>query len=174
MRQKHFAALALVIWLGVVAWVSSMVVVKPQVFGGQSLEADGAVAEQIRRELQQADQMRAALATLNAPVRTAAVGQIVALPPTMAQAEAEAVTIDGSPLAEPGVRVVSFIISGDSVASRAMIDGKIVGRGARLSDGTVVRSIGSQAVRLEDSSGQIQTLEVRLPSDPRNSARVKP
>jgi len=171
-KQKQFAAIALAAWLAVVAWVGSMILAKPQAFSGNPSDTDGAAAAQIEQQIQRADRTRTALATLDSPERSVAGAQIVALAPTAAPAQNGGV--DGTGVGEPGERVVSFIISGDSVASRALIDGRLVGRGARLGDGAIVRRIDSQSVRIEDANGVTQTLLLRLPNDPLKNSGVKP
>lgn len=169
MKQKHFAALALTAWLGVVAWVGSMILAKPQAFPSAFSDADDSVAAQIQLEIQQADQLGAALMALDASKPATASASIIALTPAAptaaAPGEGGAPGIDGAAPGAPAARVVSFIISGAGLASRAMIDGVMVGAGARLGDGAVVRSISARSVVIRDSEGVMHTLAVRAPGD---------
>jgi hypothetical protein len=71
--------------------------------------------------------------------------------------------LDGAPAAP---RIVSLIISGAGMAPRAMIDGALVGPGARLGDGAVVSRIEARAVHIRDGEGVMHRLALRLPGDP--------
>ncbi|HAI58824.1 MAG TPA: hypothetical protein DCM32_02980 [Xanthomonadaceae bacterium] len=168
MRPKHYAALALLAWLAVVGWVGSMVAGKPRAFVGGFGDADAVVAGQIQLEIQRVEQVRTALQALAAaaPPPAQAAG-VVAEPPPMPGTEDGAGP--GTALAavsRPGDRVVSLILSGASIATRAIVDGRMVGPGTRLDDGAIVRSIGPRSVRIEEADGTQRTLALRTPGDP--------
>ena len=166
MRAKHYAAAALVAWLAVVGWVGSMVVGKPQAFIGGFGDTDAATAAQIQLEIQRAEQVGAALQALAAAPAPAWTGGIVAEPPPRPETEGGAGpgTLAAS-AGGPAERVVSMILSGASIATRAMIDGRLVGAGARLDDGAIVRSIGPRSVRIQEADGTLRTLALRTPGD---------
>lgn len=168
MKQKQFAALSLVAWLAVVGWVGSMILAKPQAFSAGFAEADGALAAQIQLEIQQADALAVALGAIQTSPRRADEPSIIALPPT--PEEAGLVTGTGSTAGtaadETATRVVSLIISGAGMVSRAMIDGVLVETGARLGDGAVVRRIEPRTVLIRDTEGVTHTLALRTPGEP--------
>lgn len=168
MKQKQFAALSLMAWLAVVGWVGSMILVKPQAFPAGFAEADGAVAAQIQREIQQADALGAALGVLQATPRGMGEATIIAMPPTPVAADlaAGAASPTGTLEGGPAPRVVSLILSGAGIAARAMIDGVLVGTGARLDDGAVVRRIEPRTVLIRDTEGVMHTLALRTPGEP--------
>lgn len=170
MKPKQFAAIALAAWLAVVGWVGSMILAKPQAFPAGFNDADESVAAQIQLEIQQAEQIRAALATLEAPEPSVATAPIIALTPAApspgAATEGGVAGVAGGAGGAPAERVVSFILSGDGLASRAMINGVLVGAGARLDDGAVVRRIGPRSVVIRDAEGVTHTLAVRVPGEP--------
>jgi hypothetical protein len=173
MRPKHHASLALAAWLAVVGWVGSMVVGKPQAFFGAYAETDGAMAAQIQLEIQRAEQVRGALAALasQAALRVPPAGVVAESPPAP---EASGSGLAGTGGAAAGAatganapqgRTVSMILSGVGLSTRAMIDGRMVGAGARLDDGGIVRSIGPRSVRIEESDGRMTTLALRTPGE---------
>lgn len=175
MKQKQFAALALAAWLGVVGWVGTMILGKPQAFPPSYAETDNAMAAQIGLEIQQADALALALTALESPPRAVTGTAIIAVPPKAAPAvdpatglaasgaSSAATSLDAAPAAP---RVVSMIISGVGLSPRAMIDGTLVGPGARLGDGAVVRRIEARAVHIRDEDGVMHRLALRLPGDP--------
>lgn len=175
MKHKQFAAIALIAWLAVVGWVASMILAKPQAFAGGFTEADGMFAAQIEQDIVNADRMTMALASLEAPPAIVAGPRIVAEPP--AQATTDGVrshAAGGGADGEIVERMVSFIISGDGFAARAMIDGNLVGRGARLPDGAIVRGIDARSVRIEGPDGQTRTVPMRSPGDAATTPESKP
>jgi hypothetical protein len=178
MKQKQFAALALAAWLGVVGWVGSMILAKPQAFPAGFSDTDDSLAAQIQLEIQQSEQVGAALTALEAPKPALASASIIALTPAApsvaATAAGGATTTDGVAAGAPAERVVSFILSGAGLASRAMIDGVLVGAGARLGDGAVVRSIGPRTVVIRDAEGVLHTLTVRAPGEEPTPAGATP
>ncbi len=173
MKPKQFALVALVGWLGVASWVGSMILAKPQAFPTGYAEADGAVAAQIELEIQQADALGVSLTSLQQTPRDIATAAIIAVPPKSGSettdADRSAAASDGFAVAAseagPAPRIVSFIISGAGMAPQAMIDGVLVGKGARLHDGAVVRRIDPRAVQIRDSEGKTHTLAVRVPGE---------
>lgn len=173
MKPKQFALVALVGWLGVAGWVGSMILAKPQAFPTGSAEADGALAAQIELDIQQAEALGASLTSLQQAPRGPAAAAIIALPPQrgsdMADTDAPSAAGGGFAVAAeeagPAPRVVSFIISGAGMAPQAMIDGVLVGTGARLADGAVVRRIDPRAVLIRDREGHTHTLAVRVPGE---------
>ena len=171
MKPKQLALFALVAWIGVTAWVGSMVLAKPRAFPTGYADADESVTAQIQLEIQQIEALAAALSTLQQVPRTASSGPIIALPPgggrgTGRAAEAASGFAVAASDAEPAPRVVTFILSGEGIAAKAMIDGVLVGTGARLGDGAVVRRIDPRVVHIRDAEGVPHALPVRTPSEP--------
>lgn len=168
MKQKQYAALALLAWLGVVGWVGSMILAKPQAFAGSMAQADATVAAQIELEIQRVQRTRDALTAMQPTGLSVAATDVIALPPETTTLEDGSVVSanPSAPLdAPPPPRVVSFIISGAGMRSRAMIDGVLVSPGERLADGAIVRRIDARSVRIEDSEGKQHTIALRLPGD---------
>ncbi len=169
MKPKQFALLALVAWIAVVGWVGSMVLGKPAALAGRGNDVDTDTAVRLQADVQRTEQVRSALAALVAAPARVASATIVALPPTERIAATGAGTADGNATGvdpnAPAARVLAFIVSGRDLRPRAMIDGTLVGPGARLADGAIVRHIGARSVRIEDSEGQQHTLALRTPGE---------
>ena len=164
MKHKHAAVVALAAWLGVVGWVGAMIVAKPTAFGGYSADGDAAAAAELQQRILHNENTRAALAALRSVRGAASPAPLVAPAPSAAEIEAEALAaIEGAPGAPaPQARVLSMIISSNRL-QQAVIDGELVARGAELADGSRVRAIGSNWVRLEDARGRATRLELRQP-----------
>ncbi len=172
MKPKHYALLALAVWGAVVGWVGSMILAKPQAFPAYAADADGMAAAQVQQQVALAGRAAEALARLREVPPALPSGPLVALPPPPPPGTA---TPDGAAIvAAPVPRVVSLIVSGEGLRPRAMIDGVLVGTGATLPDGAVVRSIGPRAVRLVDADGKAVTLALRTPGDPPAEEAPKP
>lgn len=170
MKSKHYSALALALWTGVVAWVGMMVVDKPVVLGPQQADGDDAVTAQLQQQIAQATRLQQGLRRLAGGGATYLAQRLVE--------EAPAAANDGSdpdPLAAaPAPRALSLILAVDR-ERRAMIDGELVQRGSRLDDGARVVAIGGDWVRLVDADGQTHTLRIAPPySQPAAPAGAAP
>lgn len=168
MTPKQFALLALVAWLAVAGWIGSMILAKPAALSRAGSDMDTGTAMRIEADLRRTDQARTTLAALvAAPVRVAG-PSIIALPPARGVGAAALGAASGEDALAPGAppaRTLAFIVSGRDLRPRAMIDGALVGAGARLPDGAIVRHIGARAVRIEDGEGQMHTLVLRTPGE---------
>lgn len=177
MKPKQFALVALVVWLAVAGWIGSMILAKPAASSSVGSDVDTSTAMRLEADLRRTEQARAALNGLvEAPFRTAG-SSIIALPPARAAGAAgtTGTTADGAlPPGSPSPRVLAFIVSGPDLRPRAMIDGALVGPGARLPDGAIVRHIGARAVRIEDGEGRMHTLALRTPGDGAKKAEGTP
>lgn len=165
MKLKHSAVLALVLWLGVVAWVGAMIVAKPTVFGRYGADSDAASAAALQQQVVHNDEMRRALSRMAALRRGTMTEVAVAPAPSAAEAEALALAASGAaPVRTAPAHVLSLIVSSDRL-QQAVIDGELVARGAQLEDGLRVRAIGTNWVRLQDAKGRTQTLTLRSPGE---------
>lgn len=168
MKPKQFALLALLAWLAVAGWIGSMILAKPAALSRVGSDVDTGTAMRIEADLRRTDQARMTLEGLvAAPVRVAG-PSIIALPPARSIGATALGTTSGegalAPDAPPG-RTLAFIVSGRDLRPRAMIDGTLVGAGARLQDGAIVRHIGARTVRIEDGEGRMHTLVLRTPGE---------
>lgn len=173
MKMKYTAAFALAAWLLVAGWLASMVIAKPAVLHmGNQAEETAAMAE-LRNAINQNRQAAAALATLrDNPFPLVDTGNVVALPVASAPATATGVrgatTGHGNGSAEAGADVthaISLVLVSNG-RRVAVIDGQYVKAGSRLADGTRVRAIGQDWVRLADPAGNLQTYRVLNPLQP--------
>lgn len=172
MKMKYTAASALLVWLLVVGWLASMVIAKPAVLRmGNQAEETAEMAE-LRNGITRNRQTAAAIATLRDAQFPVADGNgVIALP---VAAPAPTVPTDGatagspvgtSPGTSPVARALSLVLVTDG-RRVAVVDGQYVQVGSRLADGTRVRAIGQDWVRLTDTSGSQQTYRVLNPLQP--------
>lgn len=158
MKLKYSASLALALWLGVVAWVSAMIVAKPSVTRAYADGDDSATIAQLQLDINRNRQLLASLDALASSNGYGGDGPVVA-PGSAATASIDPAT------GEPGATVVShtlsLILSSDR-GRRALVDGQWASPGSRLADGSRVRAIGASHVLLEDPAGQ--RLELRMPA----------
>jgi len=175
MKMKYTAAFALVAWLLVAGWLASMVIAKPAVLRmGNQAEETAAMAE-LRNAINRNRQAAAALATLrDSQFPVVDTGNVVALPVAAApatNAQGMATSGYGNTGAEAGAgadampHAVSLVLVGNG-RRVAVIDGQYVQIGSRLADGTRVRAIGPDWVRLTDPAGNPQTYRVLNPLQP--------
>lgn len=173
MRMKYTAAFALVAWLLVTGWLASMVIAKPAVLRmGNQAEETAEMAE-FRNAIRHNQQAAAVLATLRGNQQPIVdTGNVIALPVTAAPSSATggpgaiAGYGYGNATAEAGTGETAHAVSLVLVSSGrrvAVIDGQHVQVGSRLADGTRVRAIGQDWVRLADPAGNAQTYRVLNP-----------
>lgn len=172
MKMKYTAASALLAWLLVVGWLASMVIAKPAVLRlGNQAEETAEMAE-LRNGIARNRQTAAAIATLRDAAFPVADGNgVIALPVAapVSTASVAGTTTGNQAGAEPGAapaaRALSLVLvtNGRRVA---VVDGQYVQVGSRLADGTRVRAIGQDWVRLDDAAGTRQTLRVLNPLQP--------
>jgi len=173
MKMKYTAAFALVAWLLVAGWLASMVIAKPAVLRlGNQAEETAAMAG-LRNAINHNRQAAAALATLrDSQFPLVDTGNVVALPVASAPATSAggrgATAGYGNGGAEAGADVthaISLVLVSNG-RRVAVIDGQYVQIGSRLADGTRVRAIGQDWVRLTDPAGNQQTYRVLNPLQP--------
>lgn len=157
MKLKYSASLALTLWLGVVAWVSAMIVAKPSVTRAYADGDDSATIAQLQLDISHNRQLLASLDALAAHGSSAA-GPAVA-PGSATMASVDPATGGTGPAAAP--HTLSLILSSDR-GRRALVDGQWASIGNRLADGSQVRAIGAAHVLLEDPTGQ--RIELRMPT----------
>jgi len=181
MKMKYTAAFALVAWLLVAGWLASMVIAKPAVLRmGNQAEETAAMAE-LRNAINRNRQAVAALATLrDSQFPVVDTGNVVALPvasaPTTAAGGRGTTAGYGNGGAEAGADVahaISLVLVSNG-RRVAVIDGQYVQIGSRLADGTRVRAIGQDWVRLADPAGNLQTYRVVNPLQPASQAGGRP
>lgn len=159
MKLKYSASLALALWLCVVAWVSAMIVAKPTVVGNFANGDESGEIAQLQRSINHNNAMLTALDALGGAPSDARRGPVVAPDPApLPGSDGEIVTADGVPVSKR----LSLIISTEH-SRRAVLDGRLVRPGTRLDDGSRVRSIGLDWLRIEDDAGQVSTLQLPLP-----------
>ncbi len=166
MKMKYTAAFALVAWLLVAGWLASMVIAKPAVLRmGNQAEETAAMAE-LRNAINRNRQAAAALATLrDSQFPVVDTGNVVALP-VAAGALAAGSSTAGNGDAEAGPAHAISLVLVSNGRRVAVIDGQYVQIGSRLADGTRVRAIGQDWVRLADQAGNQQTYRVLNPLQP--------
>lgn len=159
MKLKYSASLALALWLGVVAWVSAMIVAKPSVQRAYADGDDSAAIAQLQLDINRNRQMLAALDALRTDAATA---DGLAVAPAPAALPGAGTIATGEPgLPAQGHRV-SMILSTER-GRRAVVDGQLARPGTRLADGSRVRAITADRVLLEDPAGQRLTLRMPAP-----------
>lgn len=156
MKLKHSALLALTLWLGVVAWVSAMIVAKPSVASRYASGGDSAAMAQLQLQLEHNRQLLAALDAL-AGSRSGALAGPVVSPEPAPVAGADNATGEGIASSR-----VSVIIASGRVR-RAVVDGELVRAGMVLADGSRVHAIGRDWVRLVGPTGELSTLQLPRP-----------
>ena len=172
MKMKYTAAFALVAWLLVAGWLASMVIAKPAVLRmGNQAEETAAMAE-LRNAINRNRQAVAALATLrDSQFPVVDTGNVVALPvaaaaPASGPRGATAGYGNGGTEAGADVAHAISLVLVSNGRRVAVIDGQYVQIGSRLADGTRVRAIGQDWVRLADPAGNQQTYRVLNPLQP--------
>lgn len=159
MKMKYFAAVALLLWLGVTGWLASMVIVKPVVLrvgaGAEETEemAQTRAAIARNRQIQQQLEASSGVSTLSA------VGPLIALPDANARPQ-QALAAELPPLPS-----VSLVITASGYRS-AVVNGEHVRVGQRVDSGARVRAIGPNWVRVDDPVHGSQTLVVADPIRP--------
>lgn len=160
MRKKYIAMLALAGWIGVTAWLASMVIVKPAVlFLGNDLD-ESAEAIQLRAAVQRNRAVLEAAGKLRTPAPAAMGAGLVAVPRQMAgppALEQDGTVPGGSDDGAAAPMRLSLVIHAQGVAS-AIVDGNRVQAGSRLPGGSRVTAIGGTWVRLRHTDGSVQTL----------------
>lgn len=158
MKLKYSASLALALWLCVVAWVSALIVAKPSVERAYANGDGSAAIAQLQLNIRHNRQMLSALDELRAIEDDGRRGLAVTPAPLDQAGQEVAGELPGVSLS--GHRL-SMILSTEN-GRRAVIDGQLARPGTRLADGSRVRGIGVDHVRLEDRAGQ--PLVLRMPA----------
>lgn len=159
MKLKYSASLALALWLCVVAWVSAMIVAKPSVANNFADGNESGEIVQLQRSINHNTAMLTALDLLDSAPDHAVAGPLVAPDPSpVAGSNGEIAAGTAVPI---GNRL-SLIISTER-SRRAILDGRVVRDGTKLDNGSRVRSIGADWLRIEDAAGDIVTLQLPRP-----------
>ncbi|MGY0558944.1 MULTISPECIES: hypothetical protein [unclassified Lysobacter] len=159
MKLKYSASLALALWLCVVAWVSAMIVAKPSVANNFADGNESGEIVQLQRSINHNTAMLTALDLLDSAPDHAVAGPLVAPDPEpVAGSNGEIAAGTAVPI---GNRL-SLIISTER-SRRAILDGRVVRDGTKLDDGSHVRSIGADWLRIENAAGDIETLQLPRP-----------
>ncbi|NZA25425.1 hypothetical protein H0E84_03440 [Luteimonas sp. SJ-92] len=164
MKLKYAAAISLLAWLGVVAWMATMVIAKPAVMRTRAGTTEPPVMNELRNGVARNQRAEQALAGLQAGVPAAGEGAIALSPRGRLDPETgDALRIDAADAAAlTADHVVSLIVS-SGARRRALIDGRYVGPGARLDGGARVRAIGFDWVAIDDERNGRRILRVRSP-----------
>lgn len=157
MKLKYSASIALALWLGVVAWVSALIVAKPTVGQSYPEGSDSAATAQLQLSINHNQQLLGLLDRLGGSDPYGAADLAVAV---AADAPADTASTDGATAAVPTVHRLSLILSSDR-GRRAVIDGQWASPGGRLEDGSRVRAIGPHHVLLDSPAGE--RIELRMP-----------
>ncbi len=158
MKVKYNATIALVAWLGVVGWVTSMVVAKPVVMPYQNDSDSSTTTAQLQLDIARNAKAAGALHALQAQEYGLATAEplLAVAPPVLpgAQAGGEAGIGGVAQPGQPGYEhVVSMVVSVPG-SRRAVVDGSYVAAGGVLRGGAHVRAIGPDWVDVEDVTGQ--------------------
>ena len=152
MKMKYFAALSLIVWLGVTGWLASMVISKPAVLRqNQNAEETAAMAE-LRASVDRNKRMRETITQLGLSDAYLSTAPLVAV----AAPRPAAADVVEAALPPPSVSLV--LSSGSS--RTAFVNGEQVRAGQRLSSGGRVRAIGPDWVRIDDPVHGNQTYRV--------------
>lgn len=171
MKLKYSAAVALLLWLGVVAWVSAMIVAKPSVRRAFGNDSDSAQIAQLQVELGKNRNLLAMLDKLLAGTTDVDAAPVIATPTAGATTNLDP---DGNSAdVAPVVHVLSLILTSDK-GRRAQVDGQWASLGQRLEDGSRLRQIGAAHVVLEDPAGQRITLRMPAPFADTGKAEASP
>lgn len=168
MKAKFIAAAALALWLAVTGWLATMVVVKPAVLhlGGDADETMEMIG--LRTSIERNRSVQAQIASMRPTGMPGTREPLVALPAARIE-----------PVSEPGMASpasygavgpgpataaldVTLVMSTDGRRS-AIVDGQHVRVGSRLDDGSRVRSIDADGVRLQRPDGERVDRRVRSP-----------
>ncbi len=160
MKLKYSASLALVAWLCVAAWVIAMIVAKPSVAGRYAQADDSVAIAQLQSAINHNQTMLRALEALSKATDPGFTGPVIAVAAAPGSGSSSGATTSDPVDAGSGGGRVSMIIATDR-GRGAVIDGLMVRVGALLGDGSRVRGIGPDWVRLEGARGEQWTL--RLP-----------
>lgn len=158
MKLKYSASLALALWLCVVAWVSAMIVAKPTVQRNYVDDDGSAAIAQLQNNINNNRRVLAKLEELRAVDGLRGQGLAVASAPAEASGASPDSGRSGAPVS--GHRLSMIVSTGKG--RRALVDGQLAAPGTRLADGSLLRAIGDDYVRIEDRNGQTRT--VRMPA----------
>lgn len=171
MKMKFTAAIALAIWLAVTGWLATMVIAKPAILHlGNDADETSAMAE-LRAAIARNTQARERTATLRRSVHAGDGRALLALPSSsapaapLASASARAwtgSTTQGAPTGEAAPLQVSMVLDANGRRT-AIVDGQRVRAGSRLADGSRVRAIGADRVRIMRPDGEIVDRQVQSP-----------
>ena len=164
MKMKYFAAVALLLWLGVTGWLASMVIVKPAVLRVGHGVGETEAMTQLRLSISRNKQLQQSLESSDSYTGSAAAGPVVAIPDPTAVAQRD------TPEDLPPPPSLAMVLTADGQRS-AVVNGEHVRAGQRLLSGARVRAIGPDWVRVDDPVHGVQTLVV--PGPARNTGKHK-
>ena len=151
-KLKYAAAIALLVWLGVTAWMATMVVAKPAIMRSGASTAELPTMAQLREGIARNQRALQSLQALGEGTLAGTMDPLIALSPSgvVDPFTGDVGTVDSLDGVIAGEHVVSLVLS-HGKRRRAVIDGRLVGPGARLGDGSRVRAIGVDWVAIEDA-----------------------
>ena len=171
MKTKYIAIAALLFWLGVTGWLTSLIVVKPVVPRFNNDAEDTAEMANLRQSI---DTNKRVVATLNG--MTAPSLESYANGPLIAVSSGSSVSSPhpgaGADDADDTVKheVSLVLVAGGSKS--AVIDGEHVRVGQRLSNGAKVQAIGDDWVRIADKDSSPRTWRLPAPGQaPKESSK---
>lgn len=161
MKSKYTAASALLAWLLVTGWLATLVIAKPAVLRQQAQQEDSARMAELRAGIDNNQRSLALMANLVDVAATGAGSMPLAMPspPSVDSLPAQAGASDDGSAAQPQLSLV-LLANGQR---SAVIDGQVVRVGSRLHDGSRVRAIGNDWVRVQWAGGASQTHRLQSP-----------
>ena len=166
MKSKYTAATALLVWLLVTGWLATLVIAKPAVLRQSPAQEETARMVELRAAISNNQRSQQLLASLASSDGNGSSGPLVAqsAPPSVTAGDANlagssASGTDDQPMAVPRL---SAVILTDGLRS-AIIDGQVVRIGSRLPNGSRVRAIGHDWVRVQWAGGASQTHRLQSP-----------
>lgn len=165
MKMKYFAAVALMLWLGVTGWLASMVIVKPAVLRVDPAADETEVMLQTRNAITRNKQIQQSLIDADQRPLQSGAGPVIAV------SDPDARPNDTVAEELPPTPTVSMVLTASGQRS-AVVNGEHVRIGQRLSSGARIRAIGTDWVHVDDPVHGRQTLVV--PSRVNSSGRGSP
>lgn len=161
MKSKYTAASALLAWLLVTAWLATLVIAKPAVLRQQMQQEDSARMAELRTGIGNNQRSLALMAGLVDVAGSSAGTLPLAMPaaPAAESLPAQASDAGDSSTAPPQLSLV-LLANGQR---SAVIDGQVVRVGSRLHDGSRVRAIGPDWVRVQWAGGASHTHRLQSP-----------
>ena len=170
MNMKYTAAIALLVWLAVVGWLATMVIVKPAVLSLRTDSEETAAMLELRNAIARNKLSIKEIPTLRSysDVDTS-VPLIALLPGNMQTATTGSQASYGVAVNEPIIHAVSMVLVANGRRT-AVVNDEPVRVGSRLADGSRVRHIGTDSVEIQSPDGVPTVLKVPSPYLPQSGA----